>query len=59
MFEVKKPEHINKTLRLPLELVRRLEKVAQDKNVSLNSLVIQCCEYALDNLDCANSSNEN
>ncbi|MBQ8583887.1 MAG: hypothetical protein IJ488_04670 [Clostridia bacterium] len=58
MFEVKKPEHINKTLRLPLELVRRLEKVAQDKNVSLNSLVIQCCEYALDNLDSASNSNK-
>ncbi len=51
MFEVKKEEHINKTFRMPVELVRRLEVLAQEKQVSLNNLIIQCCEYALDNLD--------
>ena len=50
MFDVKKPEMINKTFRLPLSLVKELQRVAQNKEVSLNSLVIQCCEYALDNL---------
>lgn len=50
LFEVKKPEMINKTFRLPVELVKRLEMVAQQKGVSLNNLVLQCCEYALDNL---------
>lgn len=51
MFKVEKPEMINKTFRLPLELVQRLQKVAQDKGVSLNNLVMQCCEYALMHLD--------
>lgn len=51
MFKVEKPEMINKTFRLPLELVQRLQKVAQDKGVSLNNLVMQCCEYALLHLD--------
>ncbi len=51
MFKVKKPEHINKTFRMPLELVRKLEILAQEKDVSLNNLVIQCCEYALENID--------
>ena len=51
MFEVKKPEHINKTFRMPVDLVKRLEILAQAKQVSLNNLIIQCCEYALDNLD--------
>ena len=51
MFEVKKSEHISKTFRLPLDLVRQLERVAQEKNVSLNNLIVQCCTYALDNLD--------
>ena len=51
LFEVKKEEHINKTFRMPVELVRRLEVLAQEKQVSLNNLIIQCCEYALDNLD--------
>ena len=50
MIEVKKPEYVNKTFRLPLELVRELEKLAQQKNVSLNNLIVQCCEYALENL---------
>ena len=50
MFEVKKPEMTNKTFRFPVELVKRLEVLAQNKGVSLNNLVIQCCEYALENL---------
>ncbi len=51
MFKVKKNEMINKTFRLPLELVQKLQTVAQNKEVSLNNLVIQCCEYALKNLE--------
>ena len=51
MFKVEKEEMVNKTFRLPLKLVEQLYKVAQNKGVSLNNLVIQCCEYALDNLD--------
>ena len=56
MFEVKKSEHINKTFRLPLDLVRQLERVAQEKNVSLNNLIVQCCTYALDNLNSTKSN---
>ena len=51
MFKVKKTEHINKTFRLPLELVKRMEELAQSRGVSLNNLIIQCCEYALDNIE--------
>ena len=51
MFKVEKEEMVNKTFRLPLNLVERLYTVAQNKGVSLNNLVRQCCEYALDNLD--------
>ena len=47
MFEIKKIEHINKTFRLPTDLVKELTTLAQKHNVSLNNLVIQCCEYAL------------
>lgn len=32
------------------ELIERLNAVAQAQKVSLNNLVCQCCEYALDNL---------
>ena len=51
MFQVKKIEHANKTFRLPCDLLDELEKLAQEKDVSLNRLVIQCCQYALDHLD--------
>ena len=51
MFEVKKPELVNRTFRMPLDLIKRLEVVAQGKGVSLNNLVRQCCEYALENLN--------
>lgn len=51
MFRIEKPEMVNKTFRLPAELVERLQTVAQNQGVSLNNLVKQCCEYALENLD--------
>lgn len=51
MFKAQKPETVNKTFRLPKELVQELQTVAQNQGVSLNKLVQQCCEYALKNLD--------
>lgn len=51
MFRVEKTEYVNKTFRMPLELVQKLERLAQDEQVSMNQLVIQCCNYALDHLD--------
>ena len=56
MFKIKKTEHINKTFRLPVELVEKMEKLAQNRGISLNNLVVQCCEYALDNIE--NSDDE-
>ena len=38
MFKISKPEMVNKTFRMPAELIERLNAVCQ------------CCEYALDNL---------
>ncbi len=51
MFKVEKTEMINKTFRLPLKLVQEMQIIAQNKQVSLNNLVLQCCEYALKRLD--------
>lgn len=50
MFEVQKEEYINKTFRMPTELVKELENLAQREKVSLNNLIIQCCRYSLANL---------
>jgi len=51
MFSVKNEETISKTFRMPLELIKKLEKLSDEKNISLSKLIIQCCEYALDNLE--------
>jgi len=51
MFNVKKEETISKTFRMPANLVEELEKLADDKGLSLSKVVIQCCEYALKNLE--------
>ncbi len=48
MFIVKKnSEMMNKTFRLPADLLERLTAVAKAQDVSVNNLVQQCCEYAL------------
>lgn len=53
MFKVRKDynEYQNKTFRIPVELVKELEDVASVNNISVNKLVIQSLQYALDNLD--------
>jgi len=48
MFVVKKSsEMMNKTFRLPVDLIERLTEVAKSQDVSVNNLVQQCCKYAL------------
>ena len=53
MFKLQKgySEYVTKTFRLPKEFVEQLEKTAFENNLSLNQLVIQCLQYAIDNLD--------
>lgn len=51
MFSVKKEDTISKTFRIPISLLEQLEKLSNDKNISLSKVVIQCCEYALNNLE--------
>ena len=58
MFCVKKVEMITKTFRMPAHLVERLSTVAQEQGVSVNNLVTQCCEYALNEMSDSLSSNK-
>ena len=48
-----KNANIPRTIRFTEELFERLGNIAQDKGISFNYLVLQCCEYALDNLETA------
>lgn len=50
-FKIEREEYINKTFRMEKKLVERMEKVCDEKNISLNKLVVKCIEYALDNLE--------
>ena len=51
MFKIKIEETTSKTFRMPNKLLKELEKLSDEKNISLSKLVIQCCEYALENLE--------
>lgn len=50
MFEIKKVQSFNKTIRMPEDLIAKLENLANKNDISFNQLVVQCCEYALENL---------
>lgn len=52
MFKIQKGyDSESKTFRLPVELIGRLEFLAGQNKLSLNQLVIQCLNYALENLE--------
>lgn len=42
---------VTKTFRLPEEIVKKLLLIAGENELSLNKLVIQCLEYAIENID--------
>ncbi|MGM9552639.1 MAG: hypothetical protein ACI3XA_10335 [Clostridia bacterium] len=49
-FIIKKTTSSNRTVRMPDELIETISTIANEKGISFNQLVIQCCEYALDHL---------
>jgi len=55
-FSLKRQEYANRTLRFPVELLDELNKLASQSNMSFNHVVIECCQYALENLE--NTENE-
>ena len=44
-------ESINKTVRFPQTLVKKIEKIIEGKQLNFSQFVIQACEYAIRNLD--------
>lgn len=50
MFRLKKEytEYENKSLRLPKDLIDKVQRLAKEYGMSFNKVVIQCIEYALD-----------
>ena len=59
MFKIQKGyDTETKTFRLPNELIDRLENLATRNKLSLNKLVIQCLNYAIENLENENEDGE-
>ena len=53
MFKIQKdyPDYEYKSLRLPAELIKQVQTLADANNLSFNKVVIQCIEYALNNME--------
>ncbi len=49
-FKIKKTQSSNKTIRMPDPLIEKLQTIADKNNISFNQLVVQCCDYALNNM---------
>ncbi len=50
-FVIKKAKFIVKSVRIPQELYDKMDQLVQQQHISLNKLIVQCCEYALDHLE--------
>ncbi len=46
-----KHANVARTVRFTEPLFEKLNKLAADNNISFNLLVLQCCNYAINNMD--------
>ena len=46
-----KSANIPRTVRFTEPLFEKLNETASENNISFNLLVLQCCKYALDNIE--------
>lgn len=52
MFRIAKGyEHVTKTIRIPRPTAEKLEKLSTENDISLNQLINQCIQFALENQD--------
>lgn len=54
IFKIKKPQSSNKTIRMPDDLIDKIQSLADSNDISFNQLVVQCCEFALENMEESN-----
>lgn len=47
--EEKKIFH-NKTIRLPEDIIEKLEKISSEKNISFNKLILKLIEYGINDV---------
>ena len=46
-----KSANVARTVRFTEPLFEKLNKTASENNISFNLLVLQCCKYALENME--------
>ena len=51
IFKIKKPQSSNKTIRMPDDLIDKIQVLADSNDISFNQLVVQCCEFALESME--------
>lgn len=49
-------ESVDKTFRIPVNTVKQLDRLAGGYKTSMNKIVAQCLQYALDNLNTDNTA---
>lgn len=51
MFKISKGyDHVTKTIRIPEPMAETLEQLAAENSLSLNQLIIQCIQFALEHI---------
>ena len=59
MLEIEKVyESVTKTFRIPVNIVEELERLAGENNTSVNKVVVQCLQYALDSIEADNTESK-
>lgn len=53
MIQIKsdRKETVNKTVRFPMDMIKRIERVMSEKDVSFSGFILQACEYVLDEIE--------
>ena len=57
-FKIEKTEYVNRTFRITKELAETLSAIAQHEGISVNELVVQCCNFAISNMDVTENEKE-
>ena len=57
-FKIEKPEYVNRTFRITKELAESLSEIAQREGISVNELVVQCCNYAISIMNATDDKEE-
>ena len=57
MFTIKQGDDtIIKSMRMPKRMAQKLDQLAAENKVSFTDLVLQCLEYAMDNMTTENNT---